>query len=136
MALLFSIARRIPEADRNVRGRKWVHAWGPKMFIGSDVNGKTLGIVGLGRIGAAVARRAKGFDMEIIYSDINRREDLEEKIGITFKSLEEVLSEADFVTVHVPLTVDTYHLIGKRELSIMKETAYLINTSRGSVVAC
>lgn len=134
MALLFSIARRIPEADRNVRGRKWIHAWGPKMFIGSDINGKTLGIVGLGRIGAAVARRAMGFDMKVIYTDIKRREDLEEKLGITYKSLEEVLSEADFVTTHVPLTEDTYHLIGKRELSIMKKTAYLINTSRGPVV--
>jgi len=134
MALLLSIARRIPEADRHVRTRKWIHAWGPRMFIGSDVNGKTLGIVGLGRIGSAVARRAGGFDMKIIYHDVRRREDLEEQLGITFKGLDEVLSEADFVTVHVTLTEDTHHLIGKRELSIMKETAYLVNTSRGPVV--
>ncbi|RLI10707.1 D-glycerate dehydrogenase [Candidatus Bathyarchaeota archaeon] len=133
-ALLLAIARRIAEADRSIRAGKWVHAWGPRMFLGSDVHGKTLGIVGLGRIGSAVAKRAKGFDMNVIYYDVRRREDLEEKLGITFKSLEEVLSEADFVTVHVPLTKGTYHMIGRRELSMMKKSAYLINTSRGPVI--
>jgi len=133
-ALLFAVARRIAEADRHVRSGKWVHAWGPRMFLGSDVHGKTLGIVGLGRIGSAVARRAKGFEMNIIYNDIKQREELEKELGITFKSFEEVLSEADFVTIHVPLTEETFHMIGRRELSMMKRTAYLVNTSRGPVV--
>ena len=104
------------------------------MFIGSDVHGKTLGIIGLGRIGAAVAKRAKGFDMDLIYYDVSRREGLEEKLGIVYKSLDEVLSESDLVTIHVPLTEQTHHLIGQREFSMMKRTAYLINTSRGPVI--
>jgi len=133
-ALLLTIARRIAEADRHVRSGKWIHAWGPRMFIGSDVHGKTLGIFGLGRIGSTVAKRAKGFDMDLIYYDINRREDLEEKLGIVFKSLDEVLHESDFITIHVPLTKQTHHFIGWHELSMMKRTAYLINTSRGPVI--
>jgi len=133
-ALLFAVARRIAEADQHVRSGKWVHAWGPRMFLGSDVHGKTLGIVGLGRIGSAVARRAKGFEMNIIYYDTKRRDELEIELGITFKSFEEVLSEADFVTIHVPLTEETFHMTGRRELSMMKRTAYLVNTSRGPVV--
>lgn len=104
------------------------------MFIGSDVHGKTLGIIGLGRIGSTVAKRAKGFDMDLIYYDINRREEMEEKLGIVFKSLDDVLHESDFVTIHVPLTKQTHHLIGRHELSMMKRTAYLINTSRGPVI--
>lgn len=133
-ALLLAVARRIAEADRHVRSGRWIHAWGPRMFLGMDVHGKTLGIIGLGRIGSAVAKRAKGFDMNIIYHDVIRRENLEEKLGITFKGLEEVFSEADFVTIHVPLTKETYHMIGQRELSMMKETSYLVNTSRGPVI--
>lgn len=133
-ALLMAAARRIPEADRHVKAGRWVHAWGPRMFIGSDVNGKTLGIVGLGRIGSAVARRARGFNMRILYHDIYRREDLEEELGIIYKDVNEMLSEADFVTLHVPLTEETHHMIGAGELSTMKRTAYLINTSRGPVL--
>jgi len=133
-ALLLAISRRIAEADRHVRSGKWVHAWGPHMFIGSDVHGKTLGIIGLGRIGSTVAKRAKGFYMDLIYYDVNRREDLEDKLGIVFKNLDDVLSESDFVTIHIPLTKQTHHLIGQRELSMMKKTAYLINTSRGPVI--
>lgn len=133
-ALLLAAARRIAEADRFVRARRWIHGWGPRMFLGSDIHGKTLGIIGLGRIGSAVARRAKGFNMRIIYHDVIRRKDLEGELGITFKSLDEVLTEADFITIHVPLTKETRHMIGQRELSMMKETAYLVNTSRGPVV--
>lgn len=133
-ALLLAVARRIAEADRHVRSGRWIHAWGPRMFLGMDVHGKTLGIIGLGRIGSAVAKRAKGFDMNVIYYDVIRSENLEEKLGITFKGLEEVFSEADFVTIHVPLTKETYHMIGQRELSMMKETSYLVNTSRGPVI--
>ena len=133
-ALLMAAARRIPEADRHIRARGWIHAWGPRMFIGTDVHGKTLGILGMGRIGSAIAKRAKGFDMKVIYHDIYRREDLEEELGIAYKSREEVLREADFVSLHVPLTPETHHMIGAGELAAMKETAILINTSRGPVV--
>ena len=133
-AILMAIARRVVEADKYVRAGRWVHAWGPKMMLGSDVHGKTLGIVGLGRIGSAVARRAKGFNMRVIYYDVIRREDLEGELGLEYKPLEELLKEADYITLHVPLTKDTYHLIGERELNMMKPTAYLINTSRGAVV--
>ena len=133
-AILMAIARRVVEADKYVRAGRWVHAWGPKMMLGSDVHGKTLGIVGLGRIGSAVARRAKGFNMRVIYYDVVRREDLEGELDLEYKPLEELLKEADYITLHVPLTKDTYHLIGERELNMMKPTAYLINTSRGAVV--
>jgi len=133
-AILMAIARRVVEADKYVRAGRWIHAWGPKMMLGSDVHGKTLGIIGLGRIGSAVARRAKGFNMRIIYYDIFRREDLERELGLEYKPLEELLKEADYVTLHVPLTKETHHLIGERELDLMKPTAYLINTSRGAVI--
>ena len=133
-ALLMAAARRIPEADRHIRARGWIHAWGPRMFIGTDVHGKTLGILGMGRIGSAIAKRAKGFDMKVIYHDLYRREDLEEELGIDYKSRDEVLREADFVSLHVPLTPETHHMIGAGELAAMKETAILINTSRGPVV--
>lgn len=133
-AILMAIARRVVEADKYVRAGRWIHAWGPKMMLGSDVHGKTLGIVGLGRIGSAVARRAKGFNMRVIYYDVVRREDLEGELGLEYKPLEELLREADYITLHVPLTKDTYHLIGERELNMMKPTAYLINTSRGAVI--
>lgn len=133
-ALLMAAARRIPEADRHIRARNWIHAWGPRMFIGTDVHGKTLGILGMGRIGSAIAKRAKGFEMKVIYHDIYRREDLEEELGIAYKSREEILREADFVSLHVPLTPETRHMIGAEELAAMKETAILINTSRGPVV--
>jgi glyoxylate reductase len=133
-ALIMAAARRVPEADRNVRFGKWIHAWGPKMFIGTDIHGKTLGIVGLGRIGSAIAKRAKGFDMRVIYHDVDRRQDLEEELGIAYKTFEEVLSESDFVSLHVPLTKDTFHMIGQKQLSMMKRKAYLVNTSRGPVV--
>jgi glyoxylate reductase len=133
-ALLMAVARRIPEADRHIRARNWIHAWGPRMFIGTDVHGKTLGILGMGRIGSAIAKRAKGFDMNVIYNDVYRREDMEEELGIAYKSREEVLREADFVSLHVPLTLETRHMIGAEELAAMKETAILINTSRGPVV--
>jgi glyoxylate reductase len=133
-ALLMASARRIVEADKNIRAREWIHAWGPKMFIGADVHGKTLGIIGLGRIGTAMTRRAKGFNMKVIYYDPCRREDLEKEWGIGYTPLDELLATSDFVSVHVPLTEETYHLIGKEQFSKMKRTAYLINTSRGPVI--
>ncbi|UCD44714.1 MAG: D-glycerate dehydrogenase [Candidatus Bathyarchaeota archaeon] len=133
-ALLMAASRRIPEADRHVRARKWIHAWGPRMFIGSDIHGKTLGIVGMGRIGKATARRGRGFDMKIIYSSNTRKPEIEEELGAKFVGLDELLREADYVSLHVPLNDSTRHMIGERELSMMKGTAYLINTSRGPVV--
>jgi len=133
-ALLMAIARRVPEADRHIRAKGWIHAWGPRMYIGSDVHGKTLGILGMGRIGSAIAKRAKGFDMNVIYHDVYRREDLEEEMGITYMPKDDVIRAADFLSLHVPLTPETLHMIGAEEMASMKETAFLINTSRGPVV--
>jgi glyoxylate reductase len=133
-ALMLAVARRVAEADKYVRNGKWKVAWHPLMMLGEDVHGRTLGIVGLGRIGCAVARRAKGFDMKILYYDVIRREDLERELGIKYVDLETLLRESDFVTIHTPLTPETYHLIGEKQLRMMKKTAFLINTSRGKVV--
>jgi glyoxylate reductase len=133
-ALMMAITRRIVEGDKNIRAKKWVNAWGLKMFIGADVHGKTLGIVGLGRIGVAMTHRAKGFNMKVLYYDVVRRKDLETQLGVEYQPLSELLANSDFVSIHVPLTEDTTHLIGRNELAMMKRTAYLVNTSRGSVV--
>jgi len=132
--LLMAISRRIVEVDKYVREGKWVKAWGPKMFLGSDINGKTLGIIGIGRIGSALVPRAKGFKMKVIYNDMYRSPEKEKALGVEYRELDDLLREADYVSVHVPLTAETQHLMGERELSLMKPTAYLINTSRGPVV--
>ena len=132
--LLMAVSRRLVEVDRYMRGGKWVKAWGPKMFLGSDVTGKTLGLVGLGRIGSAMVPRAKGFRMKLIYTDAVRSLAREEALGVEFREFNDLLREADYVSVHVPLTAETHHLIGEKELRMMKPTAYLINTSRGPVV--
>lgn len=134
-ALMMCIARRIAEADRHTRNGGWIHAWGPKMFLGSDIHGKTLGILGMGRIGTALTKRAKGFGMNVIYYDNIRRRDLEDELGIKYYSFRVLLKKSDFVSIHVPLTDATYHMIGERELSSMKKTAFLINTARGPIVA-
>ena len=133
-ALMMAAARRIVEGDKNIRSKKWVNAWGPKMFIGCDVHRKALGIIGMGRIGTAMTKRAQGFNMNVIYYDPIRREDFEKKYNIIYESLDELLAKADFVTIHVPLTEETHHLIGREQLLKMKKTAYLINTSRGPVI--
>lgn len=132
-ALILGIARRIVEADRFMRSGKFT-GWGPLDFLGFDVYGATLGIIGMGSIGREVARRGYyGFSMNIIYSDNSiNPEDIGFKV--TKADLSKVLKESDFVSVNVPLTKDTYHLIGEKELKQMKKTAYLINTSRGPVV--
>lgn len=132
--LLMAISRRLVEVDKYVRDGRWVRAWGPKMLLGSDVTGKTLGIIGIGRIGSALVPRAKGFRMKVLYNDMMRSPEKEKSLGIEYREFDELLMEADYISVHVPLTAETQHLIGKRELSLMKPTAYLINTSRGSVV--
>jgi len=133
-ALLMAVARRIAEADRYVRAGKWKVPWGLMMMVGQDVWGKTIGIVGTGRIGAAVAQRAKGMNMKILCYDIIKNEELEKELGAKYVDLETLLKEADFVTVHVPLLPSTRHLINEKTLRLMKKTACLINTSRGPVV--
>lgn len=132
-SLIMAVSRRIVEADKYVRDGRWRVAWGPELLLGEDVYGATLGIIGLGRIGQAVARRAKGFDMRVLYHSRNRV-DCEKDLGAELVALDTLLSESDIVTLHVPLTQETHHLIGTRELSLMKRGAYLINTSRGAVL--
>ncbi len=133
-ALLMAVARRVVEADRYVRAGKWKVPWGLMMMVGQDIWGKTIGIVGTGRIGAAVAQRAKGMNMKILCYDIIRNKELEKKLGAKYVDLETLLKESDFVTVHVPLLPSTHHLINEKTLKLMKKTACLINTSRGPVV--
>ena len=136
-ALILAVTRRIVEADDFVKSGEWEKTgtgWHPLMMLGFEVNGRTLGIVGFGRIGQAVARRAKGFNMRILYYDVAPRPELERELGVERVDLETLLRESDIVTVHTPLTKETYHLIGERELKLMKKTAYLINTARGAVV--
>ena len=133
-ALLMSIARRIPESDRFVRAGKY-KTWEPLLLMGSELQGKTLGIVGLGRIGTGVAQRAaKGMGMKVLYYDVKRNEQFERDYDATYVNMKVLLKTADFITLHVPLLPSTHHLIGKKELSLMKKTAYLINTSRGPVI--
>ena len=132
-ALLLAAARRVAEGERNVREGKW-KTWGPMIMLGHDVHHATLGIIGLGRIGAEVAKRAKGFDMKILYHDSARRPELEETIGVEFRDLKSLLGESDFVTVHTPLLPETYHLIGEEQFKIMKKTAIIVNTARGPII--
>ena len=131
--LLLAAARRLGEAERTLRAGKW-EWWGPKLFMGPDVWGKKLGIIGLGRIGQAVARRTEGFDMEILYHNRSRKEEAESELGARYMDLGELLETADFVTIHTPLTDETQHLSGQAELHKMKSEAVLVNTSRGPVV--
>ena len=133
-ALLMAAARRLPEGDRYVRDGKW-KTWGPLLLLGPDVHGATIGIVGFGRIGQAVARRARGFGMTILYQDVQRAApEVEAEFEATYLPLEELLPRADFVSLHVNLTHDTHGLIDAEKLSWMKPTAVLVNTSRGPVV--
>jgi glyoxylate reductase len=131
--LLLAAARRLGESERILRAGGW-EWWGPKLFVGVDVWGKTLGIVGMGRIGQAVARRGKGFGMEILYHNRSRKGEAEKELGARHVDLDELLETSDFVSVHTPLTEETRRLIGPKELDRMKPTAVLVNTSRGPVV--
>ena len=131
--LMLAAARRLGEGERLLRAGRW-EWWGPKQLRGIDVWGKRLGIVGMGRIGQAVARRAKGFGMEILYHNRSPKEDAEEELGARYLGLEDLLRESDFVSIHTPLTDETRYLIGAEELEIMKPEAVLVNTSRGPVV--
>lgn len=132
-ALLMAAARRIPEGVEKVRAGKW-RTWEPLGLLGAGVWGATLGIVGLGRIGTAVARRAQGFAMRVLYHDRVRKPDLEMELGLECVELDALLAQADFVSLHCPLIPQTHHLIGERALEQMKPTAILINTARGPVV--
>lgn len=132
-ALMFAVGRRIVEADKFLRAGKY-HGWSATMLLGGDIFGKTLGIIGVGRIGAAVARRAVGFKMRVLYADVRASKELEREIGAEHVDMDTLLRESDFVSVHVPLMPETTHLISVRSLGMMKPTAYLINTSRGPVV--
>lgn len=134
IALLFAVVRRIVEADKFTRAGRY-QGWEPMLFLGSDVAGKTLGIVGLGRIGGAIAKRmSQGFGLKIIYYDVFRNKKAEKELGIKYVPFKRLLKTADFISLHVPLLPQTHHLIGQKELKAMKKTAYLINTSRGPVI--
>ena len=133
-ALLMSVARRVVEGDEFMRGGKYV-GWAPMLLLGTDVYGKTLGIVGMGQIGQAVARRAMGFDMKILYTDVYDLPPVAEQLLNAEKvELDELLERSDFVSLHVPLMDETHHLIGRRELELIGEDGYLINASRGPVI--
>jgi glyoxylate reductase len=132
--LLLATARRIVEADGYLRAGKW-KGWAFTYFMGHDVHGKTLGIVGLGRIGKGVARRAKGFNMRVIYADTQRADEATEReYGAMYVDKRTLLRESDFVSLHVPLVPETTHYISHAELALMKRTSILINASRGPVV--
>jgi len=133
LALLFAAARRIPEGDRYVRAGRF-RGWKPSMLLGTDIRGKTLGLVGAGRIGRALGRRAAGIGMRILYVDRHNQPDFERETEARRFPLDALLEESDFVSLHVPLSPDTRRLIGPDELSLMKKGAILINTSRGPVV--
>lgn len=134
-ALILSIAHRIGEADRFTRARKYV-GWAPLLLLGQDVSHKVLGVIGLGRIGSRVVEHGvRGFGMKVIYHDIKRNEEFEKEFGAVYKSTaEDLLKEADFISLHVPLLPSTKHLINEDRLKLMKKTAYLVNTSRGPVI--
>ncbi len=132
-ALIFALARRIVESDRFTRAGRFI-GWGPMLKLGRDIQGKTLGIVGAGRIGHAVGVRATGMGMKILYWDVDGKPDFERATRAKRVDLRELLRKSDFVTLHVPLTKGTVHLVGKKELALMKPTAYLVNTARGPVV--
>jgi glyoxylate reductase len=133
-ALMMAVARRVVQGDNFVRGGHF-KGWAIDMLLGVDVNHATLGLVGIGRIGRAVAKRARGFNMRVLYTDVNPLPaDMEREMGVTRVDLHRLLAQSDFVSVHVPLTDKTHHLIGAAELATMKPTAVLVNTSRGPVI--
>src|SRR5262245_145860 len=133
LALMLGVARRVPESDRFVRAGKWTGVYWSQL-MGTDVHGATLGIIGLGRIGQAVARRAQGFAMRVLYHNRNRDPEAERSLGTEYRSKADLLREADFVVLSIPLSVESRHLIGPAELALMKPTAFLVNVARGPVV--
>jgi glyoxylate reductase len=133
-ALLMAVARRVVEADKYVHMGQWKVGWHPAMMTGRDIYGATIGIVGAGRIGYAVAKRAKGFDMKILFYDVIPRPEMEKDFGARRADLDTIFKESDFISIHVPLMKETHHLVNEEKLKLMKKTAYLINNSRGPVV--
>jgi glyoxylate reductase len=133
-SLILSAARNIVNADSYVRNGNWKFGWTPDLFLGFDVHGSTLGIIGLGEIGALVAKRARGFDMQVIYYSKTRKRKIESELDITYVPLEELLQQSDFVSIHVSLNKDSFHMIDESKIKLMKKTAFIINTSRGKVV--
>ncbi|MEK7197832.1 MAG: D-glycerate dehydrogenase [Patescibacteria group bacterium] len=132
--LMLAIAHRIAEADKFTKDLKY-QGWAPMLMLGNDLSGKTLGIIGLGRIGSRVAHHAvRGFEMKALYYDINRNEEFEKEFNAVYMSLDDLLKQSDFVSIHVPLLETTHHLINAEKLKLMKPTAYLVNTSRGPVI--
>ena len=132
-ALLLSLSRRIVEADEFVRRGRY-QGWAPGLFLGTDITGKTLGIVGLGNIGSAVAKIGMCLGMRVVYCARRRKQEFEKNYGGIYKDMKTLLKMADFISLHVPLTKATHHLIGRPELKLLKPSAYLINTSRGEVI--
>ncbi|MCF7741200.1 MAG: D-glycerate dehydrogenase [Candidatus Marinimicrobia bacterium] len=132
-SLLMAISRRVVEADKYTRAGKF-KGWAPELHFGSDIYGKTLGIIGAGRIGQATARRAAGFDMKVLYHSRSQKEDFEKETGALKVGLDNLLKESDFVSLHVPLTDETHYMIDADELRLMKNNAFLINTARGPVI--
>jgi lactate dehydrogenase-like 2-hydroxyacid dehydrogenase len=132
-ALLFSVSRRIVEADKFTRSGKFI-GWGPLLMLGQGVAGKTLGIIGTGRIGTAFGLKCKGFNMNVLYVDSRNNDKLEKELGAKKVEIHELLEKSDFISLHVPLIPSTHHLIDENELKLMKNTAILINTSRGPIV--
>lgn len=134
-ALILAISRKIVLADKYIRLKKWMVGWSPDLFLGSNVYGKTLGLIGAGRIGRAVARRARGFNMNILYHNRHRLESkLEDEMGARFVELDTILRKSDFLSVHASLNKESNIMINESRLRRMKNTAYLINTSRGQVI--
>lgn len=133
-ALLMSAARRVGESERWLRAGNWKLAFHPMFWLGANVHQATLGIIGLGQIGLEMAKRGRGFDMRVLYYSRTRKPDMEERYGLEYAGRTELLSSADFVSLHVPLTPETHHYIAEPELRLMKPTAILINVARGPVV--
>jgi len=132
--LLMATARRIPEAERFLRASKY-KGWGPLLFCGAEVHHSTLGLIGAGRIGKIVAKRASGFEMKVLYYDVYRMSPEEEaQYNVTYMPMDDVLRESDFISVHTPYMPSTHHLMSEREFALMKPTAILINTARGPIV--
>lgn len=133
MGILLAVARRIPEGDQLMR-HEGFDGWAPLFFRGREVSGKTIGIIGLGEIGSAVARRAKGFDMNILYTGPHRKEDKEQALDASYVDLETLLKESDFITINAAYNTSMEHMIDAEQLKLMKSTAYLVNASRGPIV--
>jgi glyoxylate reductase len=134
-ALILAISRQITQGHELVTRKRWKYGWDPHLLLGSDVHSMTIGIVGLGRIGSAVARRAKGFDMEIIYhNQHNRNIQMEEQLGAKHVDMDELIGESDFLSLHCSLNSESYHLINETNLRRMKNDSYIINTARGQII--